>query len=196
MKLGVFAVEFDPDFFLEIGFESLVFPFDTPRDVLKRADRDFEVYLEFKPFEGGMVENVFRKRGSLKALGCPSDEKLRAKNLSKLEDVEYEVILDFVRFPSPANRDFFYSCFCRNCHGRAEELGYDLSDIAGKVKEYLRGDDVGLLEDWFNFKIDVIKDYLEWSGLKRVFFFTPSLSFLIGQSYDFELKCIHPMIYP
>ena len=196
MKLGVFAVEFDPEIFLEIGFESLVFPFDTPKDVLKEAEKDFEVFLEFKPFENGIVENVFGEKTNLKALGCPSDEKLRSKNLSKLEDVEYEVILDFVRFPSPANGDFFYSCFCENCYEKAKELGYDLDGIKRKVKEYLKTDDISLLEDWFNFKREVIKDYLEWSGLKSAFFFTPSLSFLVGQSYDFELKCIHPMIYP
>ena len=196
MKLGIFAVEFDPEFFLEIGVESLVFPFDTPKDILKKAERDFEVFLEFKPFENGVVENIFGERTNLKALGCPSDEKLRAKNLSKLENVEYEVILDFVRFPSPANGDFFYSCFCENCHKKAKELGYDLNDIKRKVKEYLKTDNISLLEDWFNFKRDVIKDYLEWSGFKRAFFFTPSLSFLVGQSYDFKLKSIHPMIYP
>ena len=196
MKLGVFAVEFDPDFFLEIGVDSLVFPFDTSKDVLRRAEKDFEVFLEFKPFENGVVENVFGEKTNLKALGCPSDEKLRDKNLSKLEDVEYEVILDFVRFPSPANGDFFYSCFCENCREKAKELGYDLDNIKRNVKGYLKTDDIKLLEDWFNFKKEVIKDYLEWSGLKRAFFFTPSLSFLVGQSYDFELKCIHPMIYP
>lgn len=196
MKLGIFAVEFDPDFFLKIGAESLVFPFETPKDILKMAEKNFEVFLEFKPFENGVVENVFGERTNLKVLGCPSDEKLRTKNLSKLEDVEHEVILDFVRFPSPANGDFFYSCFCENCHEKAKELGYDLNDIKRRVKEYLKTDDISLLEDWFNFRRDVIRDYLEWSGLKRVFFFTPSLSFLVGQSYDFELECIHPMIYP
>jgi len=196
LKLGVFAVEFDPEFFLEIGVESLVFPFDTPKDVLKRAEKDFEVFLEFKPFENGVVENVFGERTNLKALGCPSDDKLRVKNISKLEDIEYDVILDFVRFPSPANGDFFYSCFCENCHERVKEFEFNLNEIKENVKKYLKTDDTSMLEDWFNFKREVIKDYLVWSGLKRAFFFTPSLSFLVGQSYDFELKCIHPMIYP
>ena len=196
MKLGIFAVDFDPEFFLEIGADSLIFPFDTPRSILRMAEKDFKVFLEFKPFENGIVENVFGDRASLKALGCPSDEKLRARNLSKLENAEYEVILDFVRFPSPANGNFFYSCFCKNCHEKAKELGYNLNDIKRNVKEYLKTDDVTLLEDWFEFKRDVIRDYLESSGLKRAFFFTPSLSFLVGQSYDFKLKCIHPMIYP
>jgi len=196
LKLGVFAVEFDPEFFLEIGVESLVFPFNTPKDILKNAEKDFEVFLEFKPFENGVVEDVFGKKANLKALGCPSDDKLRVKNISKLEDVEYEVILDFVRFPSPANGDFFYSCFCENCYKKARELGFNLNEIRGNVKEYLKTDDVSMLEDWFNFKKEVIKDYLEWSELKRAFFFTPSLSFLVGQSYDFELKCIYPMVYP
>lgn len=152
--------------------------------------------MEFKPFEGGIVENVFGEKTNLKALGCPSNEELRAENISKLEDIEYEVILDFVRFPSPSNGDYFYSCFCENCYNKAKELEYDLGDIRRKVKEYLKTDNISLLEDWFSFKREVIKDYLEWSGLKRVFFFAPSLSFLVGQSYDFELKCIHPMIYP
>ena len=196
MKLGVFAIDFDSDFFLKIGVESLVLPFDTPKEILKRAEKDFEVFLEFKPFEGGTVENVFGEKADLKILGCPSNEELRARNLSKLEDVEYEVILDFVRFPSPSNGDYFYSCFCESCYEKAKELGYDLDDIREKVKSYLKTDNINLLEDWFSFKRETIKDYLEWADLKRAFFFTPSLSFLVGQSYDFELKCIHPMIYP
>jgi len=196
IKIGVFAAEFDPEFFLEMGVESLVFPFSTPKDVLKRAEKDFEVFLEFKPFENGAVENVFGERANLKALGCPSDERLRSKNLSRLEDVEYEVVLDFVRFPSPANGDFFYSCFCENCHKKAKELGYALNEIKRMVKEYLKTDDISLLKEWFSFKREVIKDYLEWSGMERAFFFTPSLSFLVGQSYDFGISCIHPMIYP
>ena len=196
MKLGVFAIDFDPELFIEIGIDSLIFPFNTPKDILKRAERDFEVFLEFKPFEGGRVTNVFGERANLKFLGCPSDEKLIFRNLSKLEDIEYEVILDFVRFPSPANDDFFYSCFCENCYAKAKELGYDLDDIKRNVIEYLKTDDVNYLEEWFRFKADVINDYLECSGLKRAFFFTPSLCFLVGQSYDFDMKIVHPMIYP
>jgi len=98
LKLGIFAIKFDPELFLEIEIESLVFPFDTSKDILKNAEKNFEVSLEFKPFENGIVENVFEKRTNLKALGCPSEEKLRSENLSKLEDVEYEVywiLLDF-----------------------------------------------------------------------------------------------------
>lgn len=196
MRLGVFAIDFDPDLFTRIGFESVVFPFNTSREILKTAEREFEVFIEFKPFEGGIIENIFGEKSKLGALGCPSDEKTRDKNLSKLENIPYDVILDFIRFPSPSNGRYFYSCFCKNCSRKAKELGYDLSVIKDKVKEYLETDNVDLLEEWFDFKRDLIKDYLEYSGLKRAFFFTPSLSFLVGQSYEFELTCIHPMIYP
>jgi len=114
----------------------LIFPFDTPK--FKESRKRFEVFLEFKPFEDGVVENIFGERTNLKALGCPSDEKLRSENLSKLKDVEYEVILDFVRFTSPANGDFFYSCFCKNCYEKAKEIGYDLEEIKRKVREYFK----------------------------------------------------------
>lgn len=196
MKLGIFVIDFDPELFIKIGVDSLVFPFNTSEEVLGRAERDFEVFLEFKPFEGGNIVNVFGEKANLKVLGCPSDEELRSKNLSKLEDTGYEVILDFVRFPSPANGDFFYSCFCKNCYDKAKELGYDLNDIRVGVAKYLKTDNVSLLEEWFRFKMDVIWDYLEWVGLKRAFFFTPSLCFLVGQSYSFDMNVIHPMIYP
>jgi len=199
MRIGAFAIDFDPDFFLEMGFESLVFPFDTPKDVLRQAEKDFEVFIEFKPFETNgkyYVENVLGSKADLKVLGCPSNEELRKENIFKLRDVEYEVIMDFVRFPSPSNGEFFYSCFCEHCQRKAREMGYNLEEIRKNVREYLKTDKIGLLEDWFRFKQEVIEDYIEWVKLDRAFFFTPSLSFLVGQSYDFMLKCIHPMVYP
>lgn len=199
MRLGVFAADFDPDFFLKMGFESIVFPFSTPKSVLKEAEKDFEVFVDFKPFETNgkyFVENLFGEKADLKTLGCPSNEELKEENASKLEEFEYEVILDFVRFPSPSNGDFFYSCFCRHCNEKANELGYDLEGIRRNLINYLKTDDVKLLESWFEFKRKVIEKYLDWIEAKRAFFFTPSLSFLVGQSYEFELECIHSMIYP
>ena len=199
IKIGVFATEFDPEFFLEMGFESVILPFETPKSVLREAEKNFEVFVEFKPFETSgkyFVENVFGNKADLKALGCPSNEELREENASKLEDFEYEVILDFVRFPSPSNGEFFYSCFCEHCNEKADEFGFDLEGIRMNVKDYLKTDDARLLEPWFDFRKEVIEDYLEWIDAKRVFFFTPSLSFLVGQSYEFNLECIHPMVYP
>lgn len=199
VAIGVFAIEFDPDFFLKMGFESIVFPFETPKSVLREAEKDLEVYVEFKPFETNgkyFVENVFGDKADLKALGCPSNEDLRKENVSKIEDFEHEVILDFVRFPSPSNGEFFYSCFCEHCNEKADELGFDLESIRRGVKDYLKTDDANLLKSWFDFRKKVIEDYLEWIDAKRAFFFTPSLSFLVGQSYEFKLKCIHPMVYP
>jgi len=38
MKLGVFAIDFDPDLFARIGFESIVFPFNTSREILRRRN--------------------------------------------------------------------------------------------------------------------------------------------------------------
>jgi hypothetical protein len=58
MKIGVFAVDFEPDLFVEMGVDSLIFPFDTPKGVFREATKDFEVFVEFKPFEGGVVEDV------------------------------------------------------------------------------------------------------------------------------------------
>jgi hypothetical protein len=195
MKIGVFAVDFEPDLFVEMGVDSLIFPFDTPNNVLREATKDFEVFVEFKPFEGGVVEDVFGRRAQLDALGCPSDKEVIIKNFNKLKGVEYEPILDFVRFPAPSNRDFFFSGFCDNCAVKAKELGYDLHELRMKVKRYLETDDLELLKEWFDFKKEVISDYFDFSGLKRAFFFTPSLSFLVGQSYELGIT-IYPMIYP
>ena len=196
MKLGAYVLDFDRDFLMSKGFDSLVFPLNTPDYVLREAEKDFKVYLEFKPFEGGVVENVYGKTARLGPLGCPSDERLREENFRRVEEVGYEVILDFVRFPSPSNGDFFYSCFCECCVGKARELGFDLEVIRKSVIEFVKGGDVGKLGDWFEFKREVIRDYIESYGFKRAFVFTPSLSFLVGQSYDLGLRVYYPMLYP
>ncbi len=196
MRLGVYVIDFDRDFLLSKGFDSLVFPFNTPENVLKEAEKDFKVYLEFKPFEGGILKNVFGERGTVENLGCPSDDDLRRKNLKKLEDVCYDVILDFVRFPSPANGMFFYSCFCDSCRRKARKMGFNLKSIEEGVKGYLKGGDVEGLRDWFEFKKEVIRDYVEGYGFKRAFFFSPSICFLVGQDYGFRLHRFHPMLYP
>jgi hypothetical protein len=51
MALGFFVVDFDPDLFVEMGVDSLIFPFDTPKGVFREATKDFEVFVEFKPLE-------------------------------------------------------------------------------------------------------------------------------------------------
>ncbi|WP_202318643.1 hypothetical protein [Archaeoglobus neptunius] len=196
MKLGVFVVDFDVEFLLELGIEGLILPFETHEHILKEAEKDFEIFLEFRPFDGGVIENVFGRKTRIRSLGCASDEGLWKRNFSKLEDVEYEIILDFVRFPSPANGNFFYSCFCEKCHKKARDFGYNLRVIRENVKDYLKTDDLVLLEDWFHFRQNVINEYIDWSELRKAFFFTPSLSFLVGQRYDFNMKCICPMLYP
>jgi hypothetical protein len=195
MKLGVFTIDFEIEVLRKIGVETLIFPFNTKKEILKEAEREFQVCLEFKPFEGGIIENIFGEKTRLNALGCPSSKELREKNLQKLKNIEYEVIMDFIRYPSPSNKEYFYTCFCKECYEKARELGYNLNEIKMKIKKYLEKDDVNLLNEWFEFRKEVIKDYLEMSKLKYAFFFTPSLSILVGQDYNFNLKKIHPMIY-
>lgn len=195
MRFGIFVADFDEDL-LSLKVESLIFPFDTPSGILRRAEQNFDVLLEFKPFQGGFIEDVFGRKGKIEPLGCPSDENLRERNLSKLKEIPYKVIADFVRFPSPASREWFFSCFCDNCRRKARELGYSFDEMRKNVMKYMKEGDLKLLDSWLEFKMDVIRDYLNCSGLRRVFFFTPSLSFLVGQSYEMKLDVIYPMIYP
>lgn len=218
MSLGAFVLESSEfeehqDLLREAGIDRLVFPFDTARRILERARQRFRVFLEFKPFAGGKVENVYSQRKSLDALGCPSDRELRDRNLAKLvgklAEVEVDgVILDFIRFPSPADGNFFYSCFCQACKRAATSLGYDLESIREKVKEFARRKQVGqseLLSQWFDFKKKVIsddvKEFVEAIGevRKGAFLFSPSIASLAGQDYrelSSLLDVLHPMIYP
>jgi hypothetical protein len=85
-----------------------------------------------------MVENVFGERKTLDALGCPNDGEVRARNLEaliqRLEETAVDgVILDFVRFPSPADGPFFWSCFCSDCKKAADALGYDLEESRKEI---------------------------------------------------------------
>lgn len=69
----------------------------------------------------------------------------------KLEEVKIDgIILDFVRFPSPANDDFFYSCFCGSCGKTADSLGYDFKSMRKDVENFYQ-----------KLKKEVIAQYVE-----------------------------------
>lgn len=130
------------DFLKESGIRSLIFGFATPPKVLQSAGENFEVYLEYQPFAPGgiqdyLVENVLGEHRDLGPLGCPTNVELQRANLHKLEKRLSEghvsgVILDLVRYPSPANETFFYSCFCKNCRQTSKSMGYDIDEFKKK----------------------------------------------------------------
>jgi hypothetical protein len=200
----------------EAGIGEVVFGFDTPENILSEAKESFEVFLEFKPFATSgiseyFVENLFGQRRDLDALGCPSNRKLRERNLFKLKEKLLDVkvsgiILDFVRFPSFVDGDFFYSCFCEEC-SRAHDYIKLKRDVERFYRSLARGEiRADLLSDWLSFKRDVISGYvgefvrfLPRRMEKRAFLFSPSLSPMVGQDYErlsSLLDVIHPMIYP
>jgi len=195
-EVGLYIVDYDPDIFKELGVKSLIFPSSVPREIVEDAEREFEVFIDFKPFEGGTIENIFNVKNRLGPLGCPSDIDLWSRNLEKVGYDREMLILDFVRYPSPAYKDDFYTCFCDKCREMASMIGYNLDDIKSDVKLYLRNGDTKFLDEWFRLKRDVINEYLKWASIKRAFYFTPSLSRLVGQDYRLHrLDVIHPMIY-
>jgi hypothetical protein len=234
MNLGAFVLEpsdleLHEDLLRQAGVDRLVFPFDTAPHIVERARRHFRIFLEFKPFMGSTVENVFGERKALDALGCPNDREVRGRNLEALmrrleETIVDGVILDFVRFPSPANGPFFWSCFCSDCKKAADALGYDLEESRTEISGMLGEDQprhrdrptarlsspksamIGLRTlAWCAFKSAVITEYVrEWAEAvseahKGAFVFSPSIAFLVGQDYramSALLDSLHPMIYP
>lgn len=194
----------------EAGIDSLVFEFATPSDVLNEALEHFTVYLEFKPFATDsdkrfFVEDASGGRKDLEALGCPSNRGLWERNLyqleSKLSELDVSgVFLDFVRFPSPANKEFFFSCFCSNCIDAANALGYDLDAIKAEITSF----NSPSFNTWLRFKQDIITAYVtEFSRRikpeKGAFLFSPSIAPLVGQDYarlSPFLDMLLPMLYP
>lgn len=62
-----------------------------------------------------------------------------------------------------------------------DKLGYSFDEIRNNVMRYMKKGDFELMSSWLEFKMDAIRDYLNWSGLKRAFFFTPFLSRLFRE---------------
>ena len=78
--------------------------------------------------KGGDVEETFR-------FACPNNPAVREKTMLRLRELllRYDfkgVVLDKIRFPSPANgADEMLSCFCDHCRGAAKAEGLDLKAV-------------------------------------------------------------------
>jgi hypothetical protein len=184
---------------IDVGIEDVFLSFSTSNTDITEARREFNVYREFKLFakQGTehFVENCCGEKKNLLALGCPSNQELWRINLKALEkklsrtQVD-RVVLDFVRFPSFADGDFFYSCFCKECENFARSLSYDLEDLRKSVKEfreYFKDGEIkfSFLSSWLELKEDIITSYVETFSETilyehRAFLFPLSLSQFVG----------------
>ena len=154
--------------------------------------------------------------------GCINNPEIRKNRLQEIEEycTKFElnaIVLDAIRFPSPYDGKFLFSCFCTYCIKKANEYGINLL----KVKEVLKNNIKELLltgfrhykqdvteyfQEWLKFKtlsvVDLVKEVQEitkkYSVKLYAAIFPLCLSWLLGQSYlelSKYLDEIHVMLY-
>ncbi|KPV61915.1 MAG: hypothetical protein AOA66_1587 [Candidatus Bathyarchaeota archaeon BA2] len=176
------------------------------------------------------VENIYGVKSLWNETGCPNNCVVRENNLAwvrnVLENLEINgLILDGVRFPSlGSGLQSFSSCFCQHCREKAENLGYDLSFIKGRLKTLGFQDLLRLtssysdassnlsadrrLQDWLEFRRQSINEHVgNVRNMAKVIdqrievgaaIFAPTLAPLVGQNYgDLGqiLDFLQPMMY-
>ncbi len=138
------------------------------------------------------------------------------------------LMLDGCRFASPASGlEAFFTCFCHACEEKAKSMGYNFDRMRRDVRKLYRSIVDGRLftlfhkepfeivnmfaslpgiSDWLSFRADStvehfenVADVVKQMGAKMgAYVFTPSLSGLVGQSYERLRRLLDvasPMIY-
>lgn len=159
---------------------------------------------------------------------CPSKKDVRQRNLHDIAEISKisgikGILIDGARFSSPASAnsiDSFYTCFCSDCMNEATAMGFDTIKMKASVKAlydicHYGKSSIGFSEqhlsgicDWLNFRKKSItkhlKDYVKTiksvnsNLLAGAYLFSPSLSYLVGQSYldlSDDIDIFSPMIY-
>ncbi|MFQ6126529.1 MAG: hypothetical protein ACE5R6_18240 [Candidatus Heimdallarchaeota archaeon] len=164
------------------------------------------------------IQNIYGDTLLWADSGCPNNPEIKNQSLKWIEtdasnlDID-GIILDGIRFPSPANGlNTFLSCFCKYCHNAAREYALDLTEIKKELKNILKDggksvysimtpiDMLHLLVshraafNWIIFKCQTIETHLQAVRQKiqdlgmdldlGVALFTPSLAPLVGQDYQ------------
>ena len=154
---------------LQLGVDAI---FDRPsRRIAEWAKEHSVLYVphvwifENNDLENGVV-NIFGKRGlyAFGNTGCPSNPRVLDSALKRIENVFSDlevpaVILDGVRFPSPRDMEFFFSCFCNYCVEKMREKGIDAKDLLEKLK--------ALFDRPESFDVDSFKELLSELGRFR-----------------------------
>lgn len=154
---------------------------------------------------------------------CPSHRPTREANLEMYRRIAKTpgisgVIIDGARFASPSSSfdpDAFFTCFCPRCKEAMAGFGLDPDRIERSVRQlydwYCRGGnrpaDPDGIRDWITFRrrqagshLKDFADVIHEAGLKAgAFLFFPSISDLVGQSYEDMgevMDIVSPMLYP
>jgi len=157
---------------------------------------------------------------------CPNQPAVRQSNLEAIAQMAHTsgikgILIDGARFASPASSadpDAFFTCFCPTCEKKAADLGFDFDSIKNAVRNLYQAmhgnaaalqlaDAPGIL-DWFSFRRQCITEHLlnfnqvvkgvNPELLTGIYIFTPSLSALVGQSYQDlsgAIDIFAPMLY-
>ncbi|MFX0195143.1 MAG: hypothetical protein ACFFCW_03385 [Candidatus Hodarchaeota archaeon] len=200
--------------------------FTAPKNTYVRnaKNADLDVYVHFWTFKAPEttikygIKNIYGETLLWLDSGCPNNSEIKNSSLERIEktgnnlDID-GIILDGIRFPSPANGlNAFLSCFCEYCHKAAKEQGFDLKEIRKELKRIFKNVDkffIGIsapinalqflvnhraVLDWFIFKCKSIETHLKVVRQKMhdvgmelnlgVDLFTPSLAPLVGQDYQ------------
>ena len=155
---------------------------------------------------GNGVVNIFGKRGlyAFGNTGCPSNPRVLDNALKRIENVFSDlevpaVILDGVRFPSPRDMEFFFSCFCGYCVEKMKEKGINPEDLLEKLKALFGRPErfninyfKELLSKLGQFRCWIIEENVAllydtakaYGGSLWAAVFPPSISFYVGQDYS------------
>jgi len=200
--------------------------FTTPKNtyVSNAKSAGIDVYVHYWTFKVPEIskkygiKNIYGDRLLWSDSGCPNNPGIKNSSIEWIEKTASKfdidgIILDGIRFPSPANGlNVFLSCFCEYCHNAAKEHAMDLKEIRNGLKNILKDIDkfvFGILTpidmlhhlvshraafDWLIFKCQTIETYLQIVRQKimdlgmdldlGVALFTPSLAPLVGQDYQ------------
>ncbi|MFQ5821003.1 MAG: putative glycoside hydrolase, partial [Candidatus Heimdallarchaeota archaeon] len=200
--------------------------FTAPKNtyVSNAKNAGMDVYVHYWTFKAPEIskrygiKNIYGDKLLWSDSGCPNNPGIKNRSLEWIEtdacylDIE-GIILDGIRFPSPANGlNAFLSCFCDYCNNTAREYALDLKEIRKGLKNILKDIDkfvFGILTpidmlhhlvnhraafDWLIFRCKTIETHLRAVRQKiqdlgidlilGVDLFTPSLALLVGQNYQ------------
>lgn len=200
--------------------------FTAPKNTYIRnaKNADLDVYVHFWTFLAPEttikygIKNIYGETLLWSNSGCPNNTEIKNSSLEWIEKTASNldidgIILDGIRFPSPANGlNAFLSCFCEYCHNAAKEHGFDLKEIRKELKRIFKNVDkffIGVsapidtlhflvnhraVLDWLIFKhksiethLQVVRQKMQDVGMELnlgVDLFTPSLAPLVGQDYQ------------
>lgn len=199
----------------KLGFDAV---FTSPsREVALRAKSLglFYAPLIWIPKTNNISLGVVNAWGQVKLFafnnsGCILNPALMEDALSRIERIVDEtdantIILDALRFPSPHDIDFFFSCFCRYCRDFMKLIGVDSEKLAENIRRaakqlhlhpHLNPDAFHALNTLFYVRQKIVEhvlteiaDLAEKLGVRLWgAFFPPSLAWTVGQNYSILRK--------